>query len=272
MTFSVSEATVRFGSTTALDRVSITVDPGTIHCVIGGDGAGKSTLLKIMAGLDVGQTATSCLPGPRQLGFVPATGGAVPDLTIDENMELVASVFDVIGWRETSARLLESARLSGFGDRLAKNLSGGQQRKLAASMALLPSPELVVLDEVTTGVDPLSRLELWRLVNAAAAGGTAVVAATTYLDEAERAATITLLHRGRTLASGSPDQVIETVPGVVIETEKPLDLQRAWRHGRIWRQWLRDADVGRQPWLSERTPTLEDAAIVHELIAEEVPA
>ena len=126
-------------------------------------------------------------------------------------------------------------------------------------MALLPEPELLVLDEVTTGVDPVSRMELWRLVAGAAADGAAVVAATTYLDEAERMETVLLLHEGRPLAAGSPASIIEGIPGVVRVVDRPTDPRTAWRSGRRWRQWT--------PTGTTSIPlTLEDAAIVLELM------
>jgi ABC-2 type transport system ATP-binding protein len=129
-------------------------------------------------------------------------------------------------------------------------------------MALLPQPELLVLDELTTGVDPFSRMELGRLVTDAAAAGTAVVAATAYLDEAERAEHVLLLHRGRRLASGSPQSIIDSVPGSVEETSEP-DSAYAWRRGDRWRRWRPAAE---RP--AGARITLEDAVIVQELLAE----
>jgi ABC-2 type transport system ATP-binding protein len=133
-------------------------------------------------------------------------------------------------------------------------------------MALLPEPELLVLDEVTTGLDPNSRLEIWRLIADAAAAGTAVVTATAYLDEAERAEHVLLLHDGRVLAAGSPRSIIDAVPGCVEDTAVPDDPERAWRRGRSWRQW-RPAGDGR----GGSPLTLEDAAIIRELAAEGGP-
>jgi ABC-2 type transport system ATP-binding protein len=160
--------------------------------------------------------------------------------------------------------LLTRAGIERWGERLAGRLSGGQRRKLAGAMALLPEPRLLVLDEVTTGVDPVSRMELWRLVAGAAATGTAVLAATTYLDEAERAKTVDLLHEGRVLASGDPSAIVAAAPGRVTDEETPIDRARAWRRGRRWRQW----HPAEEAQVHDR-PTLEDAAIVLELVAEE---
>lgn len=262
MTWSVADVTVRFGERVALSGVDLTVAPGQIHAVIGGDGAGKSTLLRVLAGLDLGQTGLMRLPAEGRIGYVPSKGGVVADLTVDENVEFVADAYRLRDWRPRGDALLERAALRPFGDRLGRQLSGGQRRKLDGSLALLAQPDLLVLDEVTTGVDPVSRMELWRLVAGAAASGSAVVASTTYLEEAERAETVTLLHEGRRLASGAPRAIVEGIPGAVFDRAEPEDRDRAWRRGVRWRQWDPTAD----PAMGIE-PTLEDAAIVRELMA-----
>jgi ABC-2 type transport system ATP-binding protein len=260
----VRNVDVRFSQTLALDQVTLEMEPGRIHGVIGGDGAGKSTLLKVLAGLDIGQRGVIRLPAPERIGFVPSHGGIFGDLTVSENIEFVADVYGLRGWRHRAERLLDRAAIGQFGDRIAGRMSGGQRRKLAGCMALLPEPDLLVLDEVTTGVDPVSRMEIWRLVADAAASGAAVVAATTYLDEAERMEQILLLHEGRCLASGTAADIVASIPGVVHELETPTSRNDAWRVGRRWRQWSSTPIEGQQV----RHPTLEDAAIVLELSAE----
>ncbi|NIR36751.1 MAG: ABC transporter ATP-binding protein, partial [Actinobacteria bacterium] len=119
-----------------------------------------------------------------------------------------------------------------------------------------------MLDELTTGVDPVSRVGIWRLITGAAAEGAAVVTATSYLDEAERATTVLLLHRGHTLAHGSPQSVIDGVAGTVVDRDVPDDRDTSWRRGRRWRQWLPHENRD-----SDDVITLEDAAIVLELQA-----
>jgi ABC-2 type transport system ATP-binding protein len=264
MTWWLDDVTVRFGGTVALDAVCIAVEPGAVHAVIGGDGAGKTTLLRVLAGLGIACAGHVSLPPQARIGYVPAAGGVFGDLTVDENMAFVAAVHRLHGWRPRADELLSTSGIDRFGERLARQLSGGQRRKLAGSMALLPRPALLVLDEVTTGVDPVSRVDLWRLVATAIAAGTGVVVATTYLDEAERAGQVSFLHRGRLLASGSPAAIVAGMPGTISVEESPTDRALAWRHGRRWHQW-HPGPAG------ERTghePTLEDAAIVFELQAE----
>lgn len=257
MTWLVEDVDVSYGHTVALTGVGMTIEPGHVHVVVGGDGAGKSTLLKVLAGLDLGQTGTLRLPPQRQVGYVPGNGGLFADLTVGENMEFVAQAHRIRDWRSRAAELLERSDIASFGDRLAGRLSGGQRRKLAASMALLPRPALLVLDEVTTGVDPVSRMELWRLIGASASDGAGVVAATTYLDEAERAESVVLMAEGKVLAEGSPGDIVASVPGAVTDADGPGP--RSWRRGRRWRRW----DPESAP---VHDVTLEDAAIVHELL------
>ncbi|HET9772407.1 MAG TPA: ABC transporter ATP-binding protein [Acidimicrobiia bacterium] len=263
MTWGATGVVVRFGGVTALDGVDVAAEPGRIHAVIGGDGSGKSTLLRVLAGVLPADEGRVERPDAGRVGFVSAGGGLFRDLTVDENVDFVARVYRLSGWRERADELLHRAGIDTFRDRLAGHLSGGQQRKLAGSLALLPQPELLVLDEVTTGVDPYSRMELWRLVASAAAGGAAVVAATAYLDEAERAEHVVLLHRGRVLTSGPPQRIVAEVPGSVHDTDAPDDAARAWRQGARWRQWRPDGPAG-----GGARVRLEDAAIVHELLAE----
>jgi ABC-2 type transport system ATP-binding protein len=262
MTWGATDLSVEFGSTTALDRVSIRLEPAAVHAVVGGDGAGKSTLLRVLAGIGVEHAGTISLPGTGKIGYVPPQGGVFGDLSVEENMQFIADAYRLQSPRARTDLLLERAGLSEFGRRLAGHLSGGQQRKLAGSMALLPEPELLVLDEVTTGVDPVSRMVLWRLIAGAASDGSAVVVATSYLDEAERAGTVLLLHEGRALATGPPADIVAGVRGSVTDRTAPDDPATAWRHGRRWRQW----DPGGQVGPRDRI-TLEDAAIVFELEA-----
>jgi ABC-2 type transport system ATP-binding protein len=235
------------------------------NAVIGGDGSGKSTLLKVLAGVRKPDEGMVERPPSGGVGFVSAGGGVFPDLTIDENVEFAAQAYGLASWRDRAGVLLQRAGLAAFGDRLAGRLSGGQHRKLAGIMALLPEPSLLILDELTTGLDPYSRLEISRLITDAAAAGTAVVTATAYLDEAERAEHVMLLHRGRCLAAGSPQSIIDAIPGSVEDVVVPDDPDRAWRQGRQWRQW-RPSGARRDGVTRLR---LEDAAIIRELSADE---
>jgi ABC-2 type transport system ATP-binding protein len=263
MSWGATGLVVRFGATVALDGVDLAIHPGRVHAVIGGDGSGKSTLLRVLAGVLPGDRGEVRRPPVGRVGFVSTAGSLYRDLTVDENVEFVAQAYRLRHWRGRADDLLHRAGIDAFRDRPAGLLSGGQQRKLGGTLALLPEPDLLVLDEVTTGVDPYSRMEIGRLVAGAAAAGAAVVAATAYLDEAERAEDVVLLHRGRVLASGPPPRIAAGIPGSVDDTDEPDEPARAWRSGPGWRQWRPNAPSGRGG-----RARLEDAAIVHELLAE----
>jgi ABC-2 type transport system ATP-binding protein len=209
-----SGLTVRYGRRTALDDVTLDVPTGAVTAVIGGDGAGKTTLLRALAGVAKPTAGTVRRPGRRRIGYVAGASGLYDDLSVAENVAFVAAAYGVRG-AELEARLaelLERTGLDGIGDRLAGRLSGGMRQKLAFALAMLHQPELLILDEPTTGVDPVSRAELWRLIAGAAAGGAGVVVSTTYLDEAGRAASVLLLDEGREIAAGPPEAVAAALP------------------------------------------------------------
>ena len=144
-------------------------------------------------------------PGKDQLGYLPASSGSWAALSVAQNVDFAGGVYGLSGPALTARRdaLLAAAGLTGAADRLASQLSGGMRRKLGFCLAIVHAPALLVLDEPTTGVDPVSRIDLWRLVSQAAAGGTSVIMSTTYLDEAERAAQLMVLDRGRVLVHGA---------------------------------------------------------------------
>ena len=210
----VSDLTVRYGRRTALDGVTLDVPAGAVTAVIGGDGAGKTTLLRTLAGVARPTMGTVRSPARRRIGYVAGASGLYDDLSVAENVAFVAEAYGVRGaeLKARLAELLERTGLDGIGDRLAGRLSGGMRQKLAFALSMLHRPELLILDEPTTGVDPVSRAELWRLIAGAAAGGAGVVVSTTYLDEAERAASVLLLDAGRAIAAGPPEAIAAALP------------------------------------------------------------
>ena len=196
----VRDLTVRYGRRAALEHVTLELRPGEVAAVIGGDGAGKTTLLRALAGVVRPASGRVLRPDRRRIGYVAGASGVYDDLSVDENIEFVAAAYGLTGSARDArvADLLARTGLTGTGGRLAGRLSGGQRQKLAFTLAMLHAPDLLVLDEPTTGVDPVSRADLWGLIAAAAAAGAAVVVSTTYLDEARRAANVLLLEDGRT--------------------------------------------------------------------------
>jgi len=265
-TWGLSGVTVRFGDRTALDDVSLEVRSGAVTAVVGGDGAGKTTLLRTLAGVQAPTSGAVRRPGPRRIGFVSAGTGVYRDLTVGENLEFVGGAYglhpDALAVR--AAPLLERTGLAEARDRLAGQLSGGMRQKLAFVLAIVHQPGLLILDEPTTGVDPVSRADLWRLVAATAAAGAAVVLATTYLDEAERAAHVLVLDEGRALATGPVDRIVASMPGTIAEAAaRPGAGLLAWRRGRRWRLWLPPgSSPAATPGATAAPPDLADAVIV----------
>ncbi|MFT0848233.1 ATP-binding cassette domain-containing protein [Actinomycetaceae bacterium L2_0104] len=268
----LDRATVRFGKQLALREFSGTFAPGTITALIGGDGAGKSTLLRLLSGRLALHSGTSHgMPTSRgHIGYQPADSGVWRNLSVAENIEFVGRVYGLTA-TQTQARadeLLKRAGLDDVVDRLAGKLSGGMRQKLGVVLATLHQPDLVLLDEPTTGVDPISRAELWSLIAATAANGATVVFATTYLDEAERATALFLLGEGNLLASGTPDDVIAHTPGRVWQA--PVSLAKArnelasrnvWRRGNTIYRW-EESPEGKAPRGFEPAPgDLENTSI-----------
>jgi ABC-2 type transport system ATP-binding protein len=256
---------VRYGDTVALEDVSLEVPAGTVAAVVGGDGAGKTTLLRALAGTVRPAAGTVRRPDRRRLGYVSAGPGVWTDLTVDENLSFAGRAYGLTAddLEVRVGALLERTGLAAARDRLAGRLSGGMRQKLALAMAVAHEPDLLILDEPTTGVDPVSRAELWRLLAASAAGGAAVVVATTYLDEAERAATVLVLDRGRSLLAGTPDEVVAATPGLVLDAATRPDGIPSWRRGSRWRAWSPDGST--PPGSGLATLDLEDAVIVAQL-------
>jgi ABC-2 type transport system ATP-binding protein len=259
--FGADEVTVQFGEVTAVDGVSVTAEPGAVTAVVGGDGAGKTTLLRAVVGRVMPTRGRITAPPPAQVGYQPASGGSWADLTVSQNMQFVGTTYGLRGraLADRTGTLLARAGLAGARDRLARDLSGGMRTKLGFCLSILHEPTLLVLDEPSTGVDPVSRVELWRLMSEAAAAGTAVLIATTYLDEAERCSSVLLLDHGRPLLTGAPSEVIARSPGVVVRTPQASRPEFAWRHADGFREWWpAGAGNGRQPVEVD----LEDVAIV----------
>jgi ABC-2 type transport system ATP-binding protein len=261
MSYGLTAASVHLGGRTVLDDVTLRAEPGSVVAVVGGDGAGKTTLLRALVGEVALAKGAVDAPAPERIGYLPASAGSWSALTVQQNIDFVAGVYDVPAGELEARRsaLLERAALSSASSRPASQLSGGMRRKLGFSMAAVHAPELLVLDEPSTGVDPVSRIDLWRLVTQAAAAGAAVVMSTTYLDEAERAASLVILDRGRVLAQGPVDDVLRGFDGVVVRTPVATRPEWSWRRGRdLHELW----DAGAAPADADVVvPDLEDVVV-----------
>jgi ABC-2 type transport system ATP-binding protein len=235
------KVTRRFGRTLAVDDLSLEVGRGEMFGLIGPDGAGKTTTIRLACGLtraDAGRVTTlgvDPIAGhtalTRRAGYLSQRFSLYGDLSVDENIAFFAEIHGVAGYHGRRDRLLEMTGLAPFRRRPAERLSGGMKQKLALACTLVHQPQLVLLDEPTTGVDPVSRREFWKLLSEFLAEGITIVMATPYLDEAERCSRVALLSGGRLLALDTPQALRASLPGVIVEvTARPqrpaIDLLR----------------------------------------------
>jgi ABC-type multidrug transport system ATPase subunit len=215
--------TRRFDKTIALRDVSLTVETGEMFALIGPDGAGKTTFFRIVTNLLAASSGTLSLDGHKSVGFVPQRFSLYPDLTIDENLALRARLYGLPGAaaKTKADELLARVGLQRFGARLAGKLSGGMKQKLALCAALLVTPDLLLLDEPTTGVDPLSRREFWSLLHQLHHEGLTILVSTPYMDEAEYASRLGFLHQGQLLDVGTRREILGRYPRQLVEVSSP---------------------------------------------------
>jgi ABC-type multidrug transport system ATPase subunit len=204
-----SALTRRFGATTALAGVTLEVPRGEMFALIGPDGAGKTTFFRLVAGVLV-PTSGTVTRATGTFGLVPQRFGLYQDLSIDENMRLRCDLYSVPRdeAERRATRLLEMVGLSPFRARLAGALSGGMKQKLALAAALVTEPDLLLLDEPTTGVDPLSRREFWKMLHELNHRGLTIVVSTPYMDEAEYASRIGFLDSGHLVDVGTRPELL----------------------------------------------------------------
>jgi ABC-2 type transport system ATP-binding protein len=208
-----------FDRTHALRELTLTIDSGEMFALIGPDGAGKTTFFRIVTGLLKPTSGELRLEGHRDFGFVPQRFALYPDLTIDENLALRARLYGLDGSaaKTRGQELLSRVGLGRFGARMAGNLSGGMKQKLALCAALLTKPDLLLLDEPTTGVDPVSRREFWSMLHELHHEGLTIVVSTPYMDEAEYASRLGFLHEGRLLDIGTREEIVDRYPRTLVE-------------------------------------------------------
>jgi ABC-2 type transport system ATP-binding protein len=207
-----------FGSRPALRGIDLTIERGEMFALIGPDGAGKTTFFRLVAGL-LEPTSGRVVREDVPFGMVPQRFSLYEDLTVDENLALRARLYSVPpAEADRRARdLLARVGLDRFGTRLAGALSGGMKQKLALVSALLTRPALLLLDEPTTGVDPVSRREFWQVLNALHHEGLTIVVSTPYMDEAEYASRLAFLDDGRLVATGTRDEILAAYPRALVE-------------------------------------------------------
>ncbi len=234
--------TKRYGELTAVDQVSLTIEQGEMFGLIGPDGAGKTTAIRMACGLLRADAGTIRVRGhdpvkqhraiTADLGYLSQRFSLYGDLSIDENIAFFAEIHGVHNYRASRDRLLEMTQLTPFRSRRADRLSGGMKQKLALACTLVHEPKILLLDEPTTGVDPVSRREFWKLLSEFLSRGLTIVMSTPYLDEAERCGRVALLHDGHLLAINRPQRLQAELEGQLLEVSvrdgrPPLDVLRS---------------------------------------------
>ena len=218
----------RFGALEAVRDVTLTVERAEIFGLVGPDGAGKTTLMRMLAGVlhpDAGRivlegidVAANPERAKTALGYMPQRFGLYEDLTVDENIYFYGELFEVqrAQYRARMVQLLDAAGLAPFGRRLAGQLSGGMKQKLGLVCALIHTPKVLLLDEPTTGVDPVSRRDFWAILYQLREQGVTIVMSTAYMDEAQRCSRLALLHAGEVRECATPTSLKRRLPGALL--------------------------------------------------------
>ena len=241
-----------FGELIAVAGLDLNVAEGEIFGLVGPDGAGKTTTMRMLTGILPPTAGTAEVAGcdvvlqadrlKDHIGYMSQRFGLYPDLTVQENLAFYADIY-AVPRRELAARtdrLLGFSNLTPFKQRLAGNLSGGMKQKLGLACALIHTPRVLFLDEPTNGVDPVSRRDFWRILYQLVREKVTIFVSTAYLDEAERCNRLALLHEGRLLGLGTPDEVKAMMPGALFEVRTPAPRRTAL----LLREQLTDASVG----------------------------
>ncbi len=241
-----------FGELVAVAGLDLEVAEGEIFGLVGPDGAGKTTTMRMLTGILPPTAGTATVAGcdvvrdaarlKDHIGYMSQRFGLYPDLSVAENIAFYADIYGVPR-RELAARterLLGFSNLTPFKHRLAGNLSGGMKQKLGLACALIHTPRVLFLDEPTNGVDPVSRRDFWRILYQLVRDGVTLFVSTAYLDEAERCNRLALLHEGRLLGMGTPNDVKRLMPGTLLEVRTSAPRRTAL----LLRENLRSASVG----------------------------
>ncbi len=227
----------RFDAVEALRSLDLAVREGEMFGLVGPDGAGKTTTIRMLCGILSPTAGEATVLGydlgreggeiKKRIGYLSQRFSLYGDLTVDDNIEFFAEIHLVKDFRKRRDELLEFTRLAPFRRRLAEKLSGGMRQKLALACTLIHTPRLILLDEPTTGVDPVSRRDFWAILSALLRSGITIVMATPYMDEAERCSRVGLLAEGRLLAADTPANIKLLMRGTIVEIVGP-DIRRAF--------------------------------------------
>ena len=220
-----------FDTIEAVVDLNLEVRRGEMFSLVGPDGAGKSTTMRMLCGLVKPTGGTATVLGrdlvsqlryiKQKVGYFSQQFTLYGDLSIDENIQFFAEIHDVPNFRARREELLQFTRLTPFRKRLAEQLSGGMKQKLALACTLVHAPEIILLDEPTTGVDPVSRRDFWVILSNLLKQGTTIVMTTPYLDEAERSSRVGMMDEGRLLTADTPRNIKKLMKGAVVEIVAP---------------------------------------------------
>ncbi len=216
-----------YGTLKAVDDLSLKVKKGEMFGLVGPDGAGKTTTIRVMCGLLVPDSGSVELLGlqvsgnrkkiQNRIGYLSQKFSLYGDLTVDENIQFFAEIHGVYDYKSRRNELLEFTRLLPFRSRLADKLSGGMKQKLALACSLIHKPEIIFLDEPTTGVDPVSRRDFWKILSDLQKDGITIFMTTPYLDEAERCNRIGLMNKGKIISIDTPAEIKKSINKKVVE-------------------------------------------------------
>ncbi len=241
-----------FGSLVAVEGLDLDVAEGEIFGLVGPDGAGKTTTMRMLTGILPPTAGSAKVAGcdvladrerlKDHIGYMSQRFGLYPDLTVAENIDFYADIYSVPAAERAARteRLLAFSNLTPFKHRFAGNLSGGMKQKLGLACALIHTPRVLFLDEPTNGVDPVSRRDFWRILYQLVREGVTIFVSTAYLDEAERCNRLALLHQGRLLGLGTPEEVKAMMPGALLEVRTSAPRRTA----ALLREQLTGATVG----------------------------
>jgi ABC-2 type transport system ATP-binding protein len=218
----------------AVDHLTLSVTEGEIFGLVGPDGAGKTTTMRLLTAIMDPTAGEAWVVGhhtvreaetiKEEIGYMSQRFGLYPDLTVMENIDFYADIYGVPrkGREAKIDRLLSFSNLTPFKKRHAGNLSGGMKQKLGLACALIHTPKVLFLDEPTNGVDPVSRRDFWRILYQLLRDKVTIFVSTAYLDEAERCSRVGLMHKGKLLALGTPDEVKRLMPGTILEVRASI--------------------------------------------------
>ncbi|MFA5833547.1 MAG: ABC transporter ATP-binding protein [Bacteroidota bacterium] len=223
----ITSVSKKFDSITAVDELSLSVEKGEMFALVGPDGSGKTTTIRMLCGIVTPTSGELKILGfdvqnqkdeiKKHIGYLSQRFSLYGDLTIDENIEFFAEIHGVYSYKDRRNELLEFTRLTSFRDRLAEKLSGGMKQKLALACTLIHTPDIIFLDEPTTGVDPVSRRDFWKVLSALLKTGITIIMTTPYLDEAERCSRVALMDKGKILMADTPANLKKVMTGEVVE-------------------------------------------------------